>query len=215
MIKYSSQSIVDVKYGSQQVDKVYHGSDLVWERDKWVEFSFPTASKAMSGNNSCGFGASGATIYNSNASYAYYKSFDSPKLSTYECFVVAGSSTTPKLVLNFPSEFGGKAIVTSINVTPAGCCSELNYAEGGNIWLMNSLSNSNDSSTMTWYSGFSPKSGNGTATYYPASAAVDLPCTGIVFASKSKTAAKYGNIVINFKLPKSKYNAWAKKYNVS
>ena len=31
MIYSGDSPISDVKYGSQQVDKVYHGSDLVWE----------------------------------------------------------------------------------------------------------------------------------------------------------------------------------------
>lgn len=211
MIKFGNSTIENVKYGSRQVDKVYHGSDLVWERNPWVTFSFPTASKGMTGNSSYGFNASGSTTYGS--SYAYYTSFDTTG-STWYCFVVASSSDTPRLVLSFPSDFGGKAIVRSIKVIPAGCCSELNYVEGGNIWLMNSLSNPNDTTTMTRYSNFSP-SGNGTVTYSPVSAAVDLPCTGIVFTSKSKTAAKYGNIVINFKLPKLKYNAWRGNYNIS
>ena len=212
MIMLNNSSVADVKYGSQQVDKVYYGSDLVWERDPWVTFSFPTASIGMTGNNSYGFSASGAPVYQSDEDYTHYKSFD---LTTWYCFVVTVYTTLPRLILTFPSEFGGEAIVTSVNVAPAGGYSGLSYAENGKIYLITSGHTPSDSSAWVEYSGFSPKDGNGTATYFPVPEVVDLPCTGIAFTSQSETAVKYGNIVINFKLPKSKYNAWAKKYGVS
>lgn len=38
MIKSGSSSIVDVKFGSQRIAKVYHGSDLAWEKESMPEY---------------------------------------------------------------------------------------------------------------------------------------------------------------------------------
>ena len=46
MIKFGNFSVGNVKFGSQQVTKVYYGSDLVWE-DPWVEYTFPNENAIM------------------------------------------------------------------------------------------------------------------------------------------------------------------------
>lgn len=47
MIYSGDSSIADAKFGSQQLAKIYRGSDLVWENDEWVEFVFPSPGLLM------------------------------------------------------------------------------------------------------------------------------------------------------------------------
>lgn len=37
MIGYGASSVADVKFGSRQVNRIYHGSDMVWEHNPWTE----------------------------------------------------------------------------------------------------------------------------------------------------------------------------------
>ena len=56
MINFGNFSVGNVKFGSQQVTKVYYGSDLVWE-DPWVEYTFPTENAKMQEGSALGFNA--------------------------------------------------------------------------------------------------------------------------------------------------------------
>lgn len=61
MIQFDNASVADIKYGSQQVDKVYYGSTLVWEKNRMLEmtwgddFYVPLLTGTAS-TNSNGFG---------------------------------------------------------------------------------------------------------------------------------------------------------------
>lgn len=47
MICKNGASVADAKYGSQQLARIYHGSDLIWENDEWVTFEFPSPGLLM------------------------------------------------------------------------------------------------------------------------------------------------------------------------
>lgn len=76
MIKSGSSSIADVKFGSQQIAKVYHGSDLVWERDEWVEYTFPNTTNGVdikcSSTTGLGFIFAAGTDDSSHATRCYH-----------------------------------------------------------------------------------------------------------------------------------------------
>ena len=79
MTNFGNNSIVDMKYGSQQVDKVYHGSDLVWGRDQWVEYTFPNTTNGVdikcsstTGNGTLGFIFAAGTGTSSHAARCYH-----------------------------------------------------------------------------------------------------------------------------------------------
>lgn len=79
MIKSGSSSIADVRLGSQPIDKVYHGSDLVWGRDEWVEYTFPNTTNGVdikcsstTGNGALGFIFAAHTGTSSHATRCYH-----------------------------------------------------------------------------------------------------------------------------------------------
>ena len=79
MIKLGGASIADVRLGSQPIDKVYHGSDLVWGRDEWVEYTFPNTTNGVdikcsstTGNGALGFIFAARTGTSSHATRCYH-----------------------------------------------------------------------------------------------------------------------------------------------
>ena len=79
MIKLGGASIADVRLGSQPIDKVYHGSDLVWGRDEWVEYTFPNTTNGVdikcsstTGNGALGFIFAAGTGTSSHATRCYH-----------------------------------------------------------------------------------------------------------------------------------------------
>lgn len=79
MIKLGGASIADVRLGSQPIDKVYHGSDLVWGRDEWVEYTFPNTTNGVdvkcsstTGNGALGFIFAASTGTSSHANRCYH-----------------------------------------------------------------------------------------------------------------------------------------------
>ena len=79
MIKLGGASIADVRLGSQPIDKVYHGSDLVWGRDEWVEYTFPNTTDGVdikcsstTGDGALGFIFAAGTGTSSHAARCYH-----------------------------------------------------------------------------------------------------------------------------------------------
>lgn len=79
MIYSGNSAIADAKYGSQQLAKIYHGSDLVWERDEWVEYTFPNTTNGVdikcsstTGNGALGFKFAASTGTPSHANRCYH-----------------------------------------------------------------------------------------------------------------------------------------------
>lgn len=73
MIILNNSSVADVKYGSQQVDKVYHGSNLVWERDDWDgEYVYLRAGSAPGYAGDILLGGSGGLLYDTGSSNPNY-----------------------------------------------------------------------------------------------------------------------------------------------
>ena len=79
MIQFGNASVADIKYSSQQVDKVYHGSDLVWGRDEWVEYTFPNTTDGVdikcsstTGDGALGFIFAAGTGDSSHAARCYH-----------------------------------------------------------------------------------------------------------------------------------------------
>lgn len=79
MIKLGGASIADVRLGSQPIDKVYHGSDLVWGRDEWVEYTFPNTTDGVdikcsstTGDGALGFIFAAGTGDSSHAARCYH-----------------------------------------------------------------------------------------------------------------------------------------------
>ena len=79
MIYSGNSAIADAKYGSQQLAKIYHGSDLVWGNDSWVEYTFPNTTNGVdikcsstTGNGALGFKFAAGTGTTSHAARCYH-----------------------------------------------------------------------------------------------------------------------------------------------
>ena len=206
-ISFNGNTLTGVAIGDTPVNAVYCNESLVF--DSWVTFSFPNGNDKMSENDNeyRGFNATGSTRYTS--SYTHNKSFNG---SDNDCYTASGISSTPYLYLKFPSAFGDSAIITSIEVTYTNNPGTvIAYASEGKIYLI--TSGTDPEQHREEYSNFTI--GSTPKTFSPNSTAANTQCGGVVFTSKKNTAAKYGNITINFKLPWSKLNAWRQEYNVS
>lgn len=69
MIILNNSSVADVKYGSQQVDKVYHGSNLVWQREEWDgDYVYLRVGKAPGYAGDILLGGSGGLLYDTGSS---------------------------------------------------------------------------------------------------------------------------------------------------
>ena len=77
MIKYGSSAIADVKFGSRQVDRIYHGSDLVWEHNPWTELHIGSSRN----NDPQGF-IIGGSLMNQNAEGKYSSSGNGFEISS-------------------------------------------------------------------------------------------------------------------------------------
>lgn len=73
MIILNNSSVADVKYGSQQVDKVYHGSNLVWERVEWDgDYVYLRVGNIDRGYGDILLGGSGGLLYDTGSSNPNY-----------------------------------------------------------------------------------------------------------------------------------------------
>lgn len=78
MIIINNSSVADVKYGSRQADKVYHGSNLVWERDYWDgEYVYLRAGSAPGYAGDILLGGSGGLLYDTGSSNPNYNGLTS------------------------------------------------------------------------------------------------------------------------------------------
>lgn len=73
MIILNNSSVADIKYGSQQVDKVYHGSNLVWQREEWDgEHVYLRVGNIERGYGDILLGGSDGLLYNTGSSNPNY-----------------------------------------------------------------------------------------------------------------------------------------------
>ena len=119
MIKYGSSAIASVKYGGQRIAKVYHGSDLVWGNDEWVELHIGSSrngdpqgfivggslidSSADGKYSSSGSGFIIDSLYQCNSDGHLRRLFDG-NLSTFTTWSNSSSSATnpPWIRIKFP-----------------------------------------------------------------------------------------------------------------
>ena len=129
MIQFGNASVADIKYGSQQADKVYHGSDLVWRRDEWVEYTFPNTTNGVdikcsstTGDGSLGFDLKVSTPKKwakNNAGNIWYPLGNGNGTELTLGFADGGGGTnTFYWACRLPAEWG-KAKVKSVNVSRA------------------------------------------------------------------------------------------------
>ena len=106
MINFGNFSVGNVKFGSQQVTKVYYGSDLVWE-DPWVEYTFPTENARMQEGSGLGFSATANASDGDSSMIAgtSYFMFDRARL-TKATYTAKGSDNGASLRLVFPAVLG-------------------------------------------------------------------------------------------------------------
>ena len=125
MIQFGNASVADIKYGSQQADKVYHGSDLVWRRDEWVEYTFPNTTNGVdikcsstTGDGSLGFDLKVSTPKKwakNNAGNIWYPLGNGNGTELTLGFADGGGGTnTFYWACRLPAEWG-KAKVKSVN----------------------------------------------------------------------------------------------------
>ncbi len=78
MIILNNSSVADVKYGSRQVDKVYHGSNLVWQQEKWDgDYVYLRAGSAPGYAGDILLGGSGGLLYDTGSSNPNYNGLTS------------------------------------------------------------------------------------------------------------------------------------------
>ena len=104
MIILSNSSIADVEYCSQQVDKMYYGSDLAWEKEsmpEYMQIKFGTANSSTNPNGFIVGGSNGLIPYSNvgtmNGSNMYgirYGSNISPTSSSYNILCAFDGSAT-------------------------------------------------------------------------------------------------------------------------
>lgn len=106
MIILNNSSVADVKYGSQQVDKVYHGSNLVWERDDWDgEYVYLRAGSAPGYAGDILLGGSGGLLYDTGSSNPNYNGLTS--ITKYG-FTISTSATQMDSNYSLLNLFDGK-----------------------------------------------------------------------------------------------------------
>lgn len=206
MIYSGDSPISDVKYGSQQMDKVYHGSDLVWERDKWVEYVFPNDDAFVSSEENYGLTVAedyGFTVsLHKNSGEGLYGSVtlgfnnddsNSPKITGTH----SGYSQYYHIVL--PAQFQN-AIFCNIK------CHNFSYSDA--YVTAGSDNDFNNANNWTRY-GSTPFSDWFASDF-------NARCKRINIKTFSSGASYYmGSFHLKFKIRQSDLQAWKNQYNVS
>ena len=198
MIYSGDSPIADVKYGSQQVDKVYHGSDLVWERDKWVEYVFPNDDAFMSSEEDYGFEVSIKLNSNTNEiSYNLLFGLNNNKTNAPK-IVNTHEDWSHVYKIKLPSQFQN-AIFCHIDVYKT--TAKRNIVKAGV-----------DENSLTQYCTLQP-SANGNASSPDFSAS---NCGMICITTVAPDTSYYtGSYFLKFKIRQSDLQAWKNQYNVS
>ncbi len=127
MIRVGSSGIEDVKFGNQQVSKVYHGADLVWEKDGYTNLligdnfivsAFETDGSSTGKKTGCGF-----TLNAHSSAFAISGVFDG-SINTGVLFANTSSSSNDSvahIMIGFPFPVLLQS-VTIIDCDDAGNC---------------------------------------------------------------------------------------------
>lgn len=106
MIILNNSSVADVKYGSQQVDKVYHGSNLVWQREEWDgDYVYLRVGKVPNYGDIL-LGGSNGLLYNTGSSNPNYNGLTS--IETKYGFTIKTSATKMDSRYSLLNLFDGK-----------------------------------------------------------------------------------------------------------
>lgn len=197
MIILNNSSVADVKYGSRQVDKVYHGSNLVWDREEWnVEYVFPNANAYMRNDSDYGFNV--AVVLNDNervypSPVCGFNNNDADAPGIYDTH----PGYTQHYMIYLPTQFQD-AIFCNIRWNHSEACLFKVYA--GTINNMAQCFTSTNTNKEAWNeSNFNIQ-----------------PCEIVEIITSSPSTCYYvGNFYLKFKIPRSKLQAWKRQYGVS
>lgn len=196
MIILNNSSVADVKYGSQQVDKVYHGSNLVWEQ--YVEYVFPNANAYMRNDSDYGFEVSvtlntgyNEIMSNSPACGLNNNDADAPQINNTQ----KGYTHHYRIVL--PTQFQDAIF----------CNIRWNHSEAY-LFKVNAGTINNAAQCFT--------STNTNKEAWNESDFNIQPCEVVEIITSSPSTQYYvGNFYLKFKIPRSKLQAWKRQYGVS
>lgn len=118
MIILNNSSVADVKYGSRQVDKVYHGSNLVWDRVEWDgDYVYLRAGSAPGYAGDILLGGSGGLLYDTGSSNPNYNGLTS--ITKYG-FTISTSATQMNSNYSLLNLFDGKNSMNSYALVSNG-----------------------------------------------------------------------------------------------
>lgn len=200
MIILNNSSVADIKYGSQQVDKAYHGSNLVWQQEKWVEYVFPEPNAKMRQTKDYGFEVSaalntgyGERMSNSPACGLNNNDADAPQINNTQ----KGYTHHYRIVL--PTQFQN-AIFCNIQCNNFTASHFNVYA--GNYDNFNNYGN--------WTQCDMRMDGAWNESDFNVQ-----PCKRIDIKTTSSGSSYYmGNFHLKFKIRQSDLQAWKNQYNV-
>lgn len=226
MIKSVSDSIADVKYGSQQIAKAYYGDALVLEIDEWVEYEFPNADAYIGGSGGTyGFTSSrsvedtGATVYNGEGRMLNNNQNDSMKvLVKNETWTTANfilpaewNNVQLKRFRTKGSAISGTVLPSWVNVYVSPIAESIDnsnqFVRAKNLGSSTNpaISDAYSVSTDNFDSDFDP-------TMKCKTLRIRFMRSG---ASSSRSTLRSGNFYFTFLIKKSELAAWKSNYNVS
>lgn len=213
MINLGNNSIVDMKYGSQQIAKAYHGSDMVWEKDDGI-YVFPNSSAKLTSNKSLGFVCNQTQV---NGAHKAWKAFDN-SLNTAFCGL---DNSQDRIFIAFPFPI----VIKSITIFDKG----QGYATQGGIKTGAILVNENvklnytDSGWVSWCelnrSGVISNNTTVTSTVHTNVSYV-TPVRSIYIRGKTwGNGGTNGHIItevsIRYTADSADVNAWKAEYNIT
>ena len=221
MIKYGNSDIADVRLGSQQVAKVYHGDDLVWEKDDGF-YVFPNSSAKLTSNNSLGFVCNQSQ--SNNYKDAWYCFDDDP--GTAYCGVWDGSTMTHDVIIVFPFSVTVESITISQKEVGYSTQAGIN---AGKIYVNTAAKTKTSDSGWTEWCALSRGSGAAagtdtvSTTHYPsASYSLTDPVRSIRVRGTSwgvNGTTKYGHIIcgitIRYTADPTAVEAWKAQYGIN
>ena len=134
MINLGSTSIADVKFGSQQMSKAYHGADLVWSNLAQYEFSNSSAyMTGSSGSSALGFTITDKLPSGSTRQEGAWNIFANNSRSM---FVYMSKNATTIVNFVFPDELGDVILldIKGIQVSASGA----GYSRAGSVTILTS-----------------------------------------------------------------------------
>lgn len=204
-LNLDDSSISDVKYGSHQVDKVYHSSDLVWQRDKWVEYVFPNDDAFVSSEENYGFEVNLKLNSNTNEiSYNLLFGLNNNKTNAPK-IVNTHEDWSHVYKIKLPSQFQN-AIFCHIDVYKT--TAKRNIVKAGV-----------DENSLTQYCTLQPSADYLQTSINNSASSPDFSASncGLIYITTYASDTSYytGSYFLKFKIRQSDLQAWKNQYNVS